>query len=93
MKTSSIIVPALSLLFLSAASAADPKALNAPLADAMTLLSLFEGHPALSSPVDDIKSVVLQHIANITAVVTEEYLKEFVASSMAIFGVSLVNPS
>lgn len=89
MKTGSI-ASAIFLLFCSAASAADDKALNEPLADAMTLLRLFEGHPALSGPVDDIKSVVLQHIANITAVVTEEYLREFVASSMAIFGVSLI---
>jgi hypothetical protein len=80
------------LLSWSAASAAEHKALNTPLADARTLLSLFECHSALSGPVDDIKSVILQHIANITAVVAEEYLKEFIASSMAIFGVSLINP-
>ncbi|KAJ9615623.1 hypothetical protein H2200_001698 [Cladophialophora chaetospira] len=65
---------------------ADQKPRDADLTQATTPQISFEEELLSSNAAANIRSVVLEHIANVTALLTEEYLKGLVTSGMDAFG-------
>ena len=89
MKTLSLL-SIFSLLALSILAVAGHQSPNGELSQAATPQSSFEDQILSSDAVADVRSVVLRHIANVTALFAEEYLKDLVASGIDAFGVSMV---
>ena len=82
-----LLVPIFPLLAWSVTPAAGHQALNAP-KQATTLQTLVEDHLLSSDAAADVRSVVLKQIANVTASLTEGYLRDLIALGIAAFGVS-----
>ncbi len=83
---------ALPFLFvvLSAASGAEGEALDTPWAQAILPQALSEQQLLVTAAAaGDITSLVLRHIANVTASLTEEYLKGLVALGTEVLLVSI----
>ncbi|KIW65769.1 hypothetical protein PV04_07996 [Phialophora macrospora] len=79
-----LLVTMLPPLALSATQVAEQQPFNPQLSQEMTAQALFGDQLPSSDPAADVRSVMLRYIANVTASLAEEYLRDLIASGLEI---------